>query len=64
MRTHEQIIEQAGGYKGLAAKVKQPEERVRFWERRKSIPAPYWMAVTEAGLATVDELLAARAMAA
>ena len=57
MRTHEQIIQAAGGYRGLAEKLGQPSSRVRFWERRKAIPPEAWRGVVDAGLATADELL-------
>lgn len=57
MRTHEQIIDAAGGYRGLADKLGQPASRVRFWERRGAIPPEAWRSVVDAGLATADELL-------
>lgn len=56
MRTHEQIIAAAGGYKALADKLGLPREKVRFWERRKSIPPGQWAAVSTARLATFTEL--------
>lgn len=61
MRSHEQIIRDAAGYAELARRIGQPVERVRFWERRKSIPTPYWAALTGAGLATFEELIAGAA---
>lgn len=60
MRTHEQIILDAGGYQATAAKIDGNDAtlpgRVRFWLRRKSIPADHWNAVVTAGLATLQEL--------
>lgn len=61
MRTHLQIIADAGGYKAAAQKLGQPAERVRFWERRKAIPPEQWKLVAGAGLATLEELAEAAA---
>lgn len=61
MRTHEQIIADAGGYRALAERLDLPESRVRFWERRESIPPEQWKAVSDAGLATLEELAVAAA---
>lgn len=57
MRTHEQIIDDAGGYKTLADTLGVPTERARFWERRKSIPINQWPKVAEARIATLEELV-------
>lgn len=61
MRTHIQIIEDAGGYKQLAIHLHQKPERLRFWARRKAIPPEEWVTVAEAGVATLDELAQAAA---
>lgn len=61
MRTHEQIINDAGGYKGLAAKLGEPVHRVRFWARRKSIPPTAWPLLAEKRIAGLRELSDARA---
>lgn len=61
MRTHVQIIEDAGGYQKLASHLDQPTERVRFWRRRQAIPPEQWKAVADKGLATLDELAEAAA---
>ena len=61
MRTHLQIIQDAGGYREFATKVRQVPARVRFWERRAAIPAEWWSAVAGAGLATLEELAVAAA---
>lgn len=63
MRTHVQIIADAGGYKELAAKLTQAgnpvaAEQARFWARRETIPAEYWPAVARAEVATLEELAA------
>lgn len=60
MRTHEEIIKEAGGYKALAKTLAPDDEvlmkRARFWERRKAIPRDQWPAIISAGVATLDEL--------
>lgn len=61
LRTHHQIISEAGGYKSLADKLEQPADRVRFWERRKAIPPEQWKAVSDAGIASLEELATAAA---
>src|SRR5690606_5442495 len=33
--------------------------RVRFWRRRNSIPAEWWSALAQSGVASLDELAAA-----
>lgn len=67
MRTHEQIIRDAGGYKALAKTIAPGDEvlgkRARFWEMRKSIPHDQWPAIIAAGIATLDELSPALAEA-
>lgn len=56
MRTHTQIIEDAGGVASFAAAIDAPYNRARQWVPADSIPAPYWRAVVKAKLATFDEL--------
>ena len=61
MRTHLQIIDEAGGYKALAEKLtaaghRFSAEQTRFWARRETIPPERWPAMAEAGLATIEEL--------
>jgi ribosome-binding protein aMBF1 (putative translation factor) len=60
MRTHEQIIVDAGGYKGLSAQLGLSEAVVRFWERRKSIPTKAWRALAHAQISTLEELAESR----
>lgn len=63
MRTHSQIIADAGGSStikhdlGLDASI----HAIRSWVARDSIPSPYWQVFAKRGLATLDEL--ARAVA-
>lgn len=59
MRTHADIIADAGGYQKLAQRLAQPVNRVRFWERRQAIPAEQWKACAEAGVASLEELVEA-----
>ena len=65
MRTHAQIIADAGGYQAAASKIDPTDNllpgRVRFWMRRNSIPADRWSVVVAAGLTTLEELAAAAA---
>lgn len=63
MRTHLQIIKDQGGYQAVADLLKQPRERVRFWERRGAFPPEQWKAVADAGVATLEELATAAAAA-
>lgn len=65
MRTHKQIIVDAGGYQIAASKIDATDNllpgRVRFWMRRDSIPAERWSMVAASGLTTLEELAAAAA---
>ena len=56
MRTHEQIIADAGGYQSLASRLGRPKSQVRFWERRKRIPARFWADVADKRVASLREL--------
>lgn len=57
MRTHAQIITDGGGYQAVASKVPAAgAHRVRFWERRGSIPAEFWTAFVAADLCSLEEL--------
>ncbi len=62
MRTHAQIIADAGGYQGLADKLGLERERLRFWSKRESIPAEHWAAVAAAEIASLEELAEAVAV--
>lgn len=59
MRTHEQIISDAGGTKAFADAIAAPANRVNQMKRSGNIPAPYWNAVARAKLSTLTELAAA-----
>lgn len=60
MRTHKQIIQTAGAQAvidraGLGVSI----HTVRSWQQRNRIPAEYWPAIAEAGLAPMPDLIAA-----
>ena len=56
---HKSIIKALGGWRKASQKLDMPVQRVRFWERRNSIPPEYFSAVTfvaqREGLAWVTE---------
>nr|WP_303683040.1 hypothetical protein [Brevundimonas naejangsanensis] len=58
MRTHSQIISDAGGPSQLKRLLNllATIHTVRSWAARDSIPAAHWNAVVAAGLATLQEL--------
>ena len=56
MRTHDQIIVEAGGPTFVARQVGARPGTVKQWRRAGSIPAPYWQAIAQLNLATLDEL--------
>lgn len=59
MRTHTQIIDDAGGYQKVAERIGEPATRVRFWARRDSIPAEVWKRVADKRVASLTELASA-----
>lgn len=61
MRTHSKIIDDAGGYQAVAAKLSEPVARVRFWQRRDSIPAEAWKKFSDKRVASLKELAEAAA---
>lgn len=61
MRTHRQIIEEAGGPAGIARAAKADRGRAKQWARNDSIPGPYWALIAAAGLASLEELAGAAA---
>jgi hypothetical protein len=61
MRTHEQIIAAANGPSALARIVGVDAGTAKKWRKGDSIPAPYWEAIAEAKIATLEELAAAAA---
>jgi hypothetical protein len=58
MRTHAEIIQDAGGWRAVrtALAMATDDYKVKFWFFRNSIPAPYWQALADQKLATVEEL--------
>ena len=57
MRTHVQIIEDAGGAERLAGLLGLPSvHTARAWRQRQRIPASWWMEMQRLGLATTTEL--------
>lgn len=64
MRTHDQIIVDAGGPTVVARQVGARPGTVKQWRRAGSIPAPYWQALALLKLASLDELAGAVAKAA
>ncbi|MGX1801022.1 carph-isopro domain-containing protein, partial [Brevundimonas naejangsanensis] len=59
MRSHDQIIIDAGGPSAVARKVGANPGTVKQWRRVGSIPAPYWQAFAQLNFATLDELAVA-----
>ena len=43
---HKAIIKALGGWRKASQKLDMPVQRVRFWERRNSIPPEYFSAVS------------------
>lgn len=56
MRTHQQIIKDAGGPTSVAKVANAEPGTVKQWRRLDSIPGRYWVDLAAAGLATMDEL--------
>lgn len=63
MRTHKQIIRDAGGplYVATILGMTDTPWTVRSWSARSSIPAPYWLELAVLGLASLEELAEAAA---
>jgi len=62
MRSHRQIIQDAGGVIALAEKlgISDKQATVRSWWKRNSINADYWLAISKLDIATTGELAASR----
>lgn len=58
MRTHEEIIADAGGPAALGRMVDADPNTAKKWKQNKSIPAAYWADIARRGLATLEELAA------
>lgn len=58
MRTHAEIIRDAGGWRVVRDRLGLHEENTipKFWWHRDSIPCDYWTALAELKLTTVEEL--------
>jgi hypothetical protein len=58
MRSHAQIIRDAGGYDTVHRRLHWDGKRdtVKSWVLRDSIPAEHWRAMVDQGLCSLDEL--------
>lgn len=54
--SHAEIIARGGGPSAFARAISQDANRVKSWKRLSSIPAEYWNAVVDGGLASFREL--------
>lgn len=69
MRTHAQILADAGGPHAVAKAIQSHvdadevtlQKRVRAWSISSSVPGEYWQLLSAKGLATIDELASAAA---
>ena len=61
MANHAEIISRNGKDADVAAKLGVNLHQVRDWRLRNSIPAEKWQAISDASLATLEELAAAAA---
>lgn len=59
--SHRAIIARANGPTAVGREINVDPNTVKAWSRLDSIPAPHWQAITDAGLATLEELAAAAA---
>lgn len=58
-RTFKQIVIDAGSDAEVAVLVGARQHQPRDWRLRNSIPAEFWRAFSDKGLATLDELAGA-----
>jgi hypothetical protein len=56
MRTHTQIIRDAGGPSALARAIDVDPNTAKAWTRSDSIPGRYWALIAEAKMASLEEL--------
>lgn len=68
MRTHKQIIVDAGGALAIARRISRHatsdealRKRITAWLATDSIPGPYWKALSDHGFASLEELAAGAA---
>lgn len=59
--THSGLIERGGGPAFVGRAIEVDPNTTKAWKRLNSIPAAYWSAIAEAGIATLDELAEAAA---
>lgn len=59
MRTHLDIIADAGGPTKLGVLINVEAGLIHAWKRENSIPAAYWPRIVAAEISTLDELAAA-----
>jgi hypothetical protein len=58
MRTHAEIIEDAGGWREIRDRLgmASDDNKSKFWFFRDRIPARYWKALVDLKLTSLDEL--------
>ena len=58
MRSHSQIIIDAGGYRKVSEQLHWPGriQTIKSWVLRDNIPCEYWRALVDQRIATLDEL--------
>jgi hypothetical protein len=58
MRTHAEIIRDAGGWHAVrdVLGMASTDAKVKFWFFRDSIPCEYWKTLADLNLTTVEEL--------
>jgi hypothetical protein len=64
MRSHSQIVREAGAPDRVALKRSVSVHTVRSWMQRNSIPAEHWLGFANDGSASLAELAAAAAATA
>jgi hypothetical protein len=64
MRSHKDVIREAGGVTALAKKLSLTDRltTVQSWWHRDSIPGEYWHTIADLELATLGELAAAASL--
>lgn len=58
MRSHEDIIADAGGPAALGRKVGADPNTAKKWKQNGSIPSAYWAEISRQEIATLEELAA------
>ena len=57
--SHRDLITRGGGPSRVAEAIGEDREKVKKWSAADSIPGPYWQAMQDGGIATLDELATA-----